>query len=196
VITRVVICAQAFIHHPLDLPTSPLPPLHPQPPRILLSPSVMHAPPSAWPQHHTLLDAPALSFALSDPHTSQPLTLGLSASASRTHARTRLLGLILSTLSDVQTSPSGLSDDISPRRHLLTSHLSPLTSHPHTTSPSRTHGPRFVHANSLDCLKSLGELFDAHPNMNIRLLWLPRNIHGRLQEGETAGSRSHLHCRP
>jgi hypothetical protein len=114
------------LHHP---PTSPLPPLPPQPPRIVLSPSVMHAPPSAWPQHHTLLDAPALNFALnfalSDPHTSRPLTLGLSASASRTRARTRLLGLILSTLSDVQTSPSGLSDDISPRRHLLTSHLSP-----------------------------------------------------------------------
>jgi hypothetical protein len=84
----------------------------------------------------------------------------------------------------------------------LTSHLSPsynltlIQPHPHTTSPSQMHGPHFVRANSLDCLKSLGELFNAHPNMNIRLLWLPRNIHGRLQEGETAGSRSHLHHRP
>jgi hypothetical protein len=107
--------------HPLHFPTSPLPPLPPKPPRIVLSPPVMHAPPSAWPQHHTLLDVPAQDVALSDPHTSEPFTLSLSvsASASRTRARTRLLGLILSSLSDVQTSPWGLSYD--------PSHLSPLT---------------------------------------------------------------------
>ena len=31
-------------------------------------------------------------------------------------------------------------------------------------------------AVSIDCLTRIGELFDAHPNVNIRLLWLPRNI--------------------
>jgi hypothetical protein len=40
----------------------------------------MHAPPSAWPQHHTHLDAPALNFTHSDAHTlkfsSQPQPLG------------------------------------------------------------------------------------------------------------------------
>ena len=42
----------------------------------------MHAPPSAWPQHHTHLDAPALNFTHSDAHTlkfsSQPQPLGLA----------------------------------------------------------------------------------------------------------------------
>jgi hypothetical protein len=36
--------------------------------------------------------------------------------------------------------------------------------------------PHEEQAVSQDCLKSLGELFDAHLNMDIRLLWLPRNI--------------------
>jgi hypothetical protein len=91
--------------HPLDFPTSPQPPLPPQPPRIALSPSVMHAPPSAWPQHHTLLDVPVFTFTLSDAHSQplsskpQPLSLSLldrwttsrlltshpHASLSRTH---------------------------------------------------------------------------------------------------------------
>ncbi len=36
--------------------------------------------------------------------------------------------------------------------------------------------PYYERAVSLDCLKSVGELFDAHPDMNIKQLWLPRNI--------------------
>jgi hypothetical protein len=28
----------------------------------------------------------------------------------------------------------------------------------------------------LECLGRIGELLDAHPNLNIRLLWLPRSI--------------------
>jgi hypothetical protein len=74
--------------HPLDFPTSPQPPLPPQPPRIALSPSVMHAPPSAWPQHHTLLDAPILNFTLSGPHTLWSSHLSLSLSDTRTHKTT------------------------------------------------------------------------------------------------------------
>jgi hypothetical protein len=31
-------------------------------------------------------------------------------------------------------------------------------------------------AVSIKCLRRIGELLDAHPNMNIRLLWLPRAI--------------------
>jgi hypothetical protein len=74
--------------HPLDFPTSPQPPLPPQPPRIALSPSVMHAPPSAWPQHHTLLDAPVLNFTLSGPHTFWSSHLSLSLSDTHTHKTT------------------------------------------------------------------------------------------------------------
>jgi hypothetical protein len=72
--------------HSFHFPTSPLPPLPPQPPRTVVSPSVMHTPPSAWPQHHTLLEAPAVNVTLSDLHTSQPLTLSLSD--ARTHKTT------------------------------------------------------------------------------------------------------------
>jgi hypothetical protein len=36
--------------------------------------------------------------------------------------------------------------------------------------------PHEEQAVSIDCLRRIGELFDAHPNTNIRLLWLPRTI--------------------
>jgi hypothetical protein len=69
-------------------PNSPLPLLPPQPPRTVYSPSVMHAPPSAWPQHRTLLEAPVLNLTHSDPHTLSNSQLSLSLSDARTHKTT------------------------------------------------------------------------------------------------------------
>jgi hypothetical protein len=36
--------------------------------------------------------------------------------------------------------------------------------------------PHEEQATSIECLQKIGELLDTHPNMNIRLLWLPRTI--------------------
>jgi hypothetical protein len=142
---------------PLNFPTSPQPPLPSQPPRIALSLSVMHAPPSAWPRHHTLLDAPSLNL------PSRMRTLSVSASQSQplgrhlassplTLMQPHSLGRTGHTLC-VQTectlhgeffldfpllqahNPSHLH----PRGFRRTSHASSSPPHP---SPSRTYGPR------------------------------------------------------
>jgi hypothetical protein len=173
--THVVIKRSNFNVQPLYFPTSPLPPLPPQPPRMVLSPSVMHAPPSAWPHHHTLLDAPAVNVTLSDPHTAH-LNLSLSASQpqplGRVHAQ------------DYLASFSAASRTTSRLRMCMSSpsHLSPLTSHPlrrtgHATSlilpsPSwtSTHEPH-THPHYLKCMGHAPSLNALYSWANTPDLW-------------------------
>jgi hypothetical protein len=126
---------------------------------MVLSLSVMHAPPSAWPWHHTLLDAPSLNLPSRMRTLCQPLSLSLSDDISPPH----LSPSCNLTLSDARATLCACKlSACCTVSFFLTSLCYKLT----TPSPSwiRAHEPRFVVASSP---LTLSDVRTTHPRSRV-----------------------------